>query len=225
MAITIVACSTGTATVTCGRASATISAAQREREDGDGTCRRQRGRRGATASISCGAANAALRRAPALGAHVQREQQRHEREAGEQDAGWRSSRGLRSSGPRAERDVERLRGAAAGHARPRCWSPGVCEAIASATSVGARDRLAVDLGDDVALRTPAFAAGPPAVTDADLRAAPSLAGRCVARPRYGALTDWPVSSCGTTLAHGVGRDREADADVPAAARRRSRSAS
>ena len=49
--ITTVACSTGTATVTCGRASATIRPVAASPRATTGACRRQRGRRGETASM------------------------------------------------------------------------------------------------------------------------------------------------------------------------------
>ena len=55
------ACSTGTATVFSGLATATASAAAAARYSAIGTCRRQRGRRGATAGTNAGLANASWR--------------------------------------------------------------------------------------------------------------------------------------------------------------------
>ena len=62
MASTIVACSAGTATLTCGRASAPISAAIASATKACGACRRQPGRRGTTEAEVAGAANAAAAR-------------------------------------------------------------------------------------------------------------------------------------------------------------------
>ena len=58
----ICAFSTGTATVRCGSAAATTRIATASRNAASGTCRRQRGRRGATDGPMCGAANAAAAR-------------------------------------------------------------------------------------------------------------------------------------------------------------------
>ena len=62
IASTIVACSAGTATLTCGRASAPISAAVARPASASGTCRRQPGRLGTTDAATPGAANAAAAR-------------------------------------------------------------------------------------------------------------------------------------------------------------------
>ena len=65
-------------------------------------------------------------------------------------------------------------------------------------------------------RTPAFSAGPPAVDRADLRAGAARREAVVASPSHGALDGLAGLELRHDLAHGVRRDREADADVPAA---------
>ena len=63
LASMIAALSTGTATVRCGRAAATISAAIAIANTSIGAWRRQPGRRGATDSVSAGPTNASAARA------------------------------------------------------------------------------------------------------------------------------------------------------------------
>ena len=62
IASTMLACSAGTATLTCGRASAASSPASASKPSAGGRCRRQPGRRGSTEAAVAGDANARSRR-------------------------------------------------------------------------------------------------------------------------------------------------------------------
>ena len=76
-------------------------------------------------------------------------------------------------------------------------SPGSREAIASATPSGSVIALPSTLVTMSPSRTPAFSAGPPAVTEPTCAPDPPVAEAVVERPSHGRSTDWPACSFGT----------------------------
>ena len=139
-----VACSTGTATVVCGRASPTSSAVERDRRRrAIGAWRRQPGRRGATAGMSAGLANARRLRAPAPQVPgVEPQRRRHEQQAERGTAVRRSDMArYRSGGCRGRRRPSSVAPlAAAADLDADLVARASCALIAPATSSGSVTR-------------------------------------------------------------------------------------
>ena len=185
MASTIVACSAGTATLTCGRASAAISPPWPGAASSSGAWRRQPGRRGTTDGAwpaprtrpRCGAGGAPWRRrrrraaagAAARAAGAGAWKLIGDRVAMSATAGiarrcsaWSAGVGPVTAPAPAGRRARRRASASRrrGGPRRRRDSPGRRSWTAAATSSGSATALAVDRDDDVARAHPALAAGP-----------------------------------------------------------------